>query len=109
MSTELLSFPLFLSRISLLFPYFRFLLLRQTEMQSSLLLRARAPAVSAPRRGAAVKPLAATAVPTEVIFVLVLESPERDVVSNKRIRLECVVSKACYEFFDQCTTSGAVV
>ena len=37
-----------------------------TTMQSSLLLRSRAPIVVAPKRGAAVKPLAATAVPTEV-------------------------------------------
>ena len=51
-----------------------------TTMQSSLLLRARAPLVTAPRRGAAVKPLAATAVPTEVnspfCFLFSLEVPE---------------------------------
>lgn len=69
-------------------------------MQSSLLLRARAPLITAPKRGAAVKPLAATAVPTEVISLLVfLEFPE---TNDKRLRLECVAFRACYGRFYQC-------
>lgn len=80
--------------LSLRFSFLLFLVsLLSSTMQSSLLLRARAPVSSsrsaaAPKRGAAVKPLAATAVPTEVNLSSYFFKwfPE---TGNRRNRLEC--------------------
>lgn len=60
--------------LSFFFLFFILSLPLSSTMQSSLLLRARAPvssprSVTTPKRSAAVMPLAATAVPTEVIFI----------------------------------------
>ena len=100
--------------LSFFFLFFILSLPLSSTMQSSLLLRARAPvssprSVTTPKRSAAVMPLAATAVPTAVIFIYFPPPPfEWFPETNTRNWQECAAFRAFVGCFDWSRTSGAI-